>query len=44
MQENEVINFLQSQLKFTPKTISDIKIFISDLLRANKKHNLSLKY
>lgn len=43
MQENEVINFLQSQLKFTPKTISDIKIFISDLLRANKKHNFISK-
>ena len=43
MQENEVINTLQSQLNFSPKTISDIKIFISELLRANKKHNFISK-
>ena len=43
MQENEVINTLQSELNFSPKTISDIKIFISELLRANKKHNFISK-
>ena len=39
MQENEVINILQNQLNFSKKTISDIKIFVDELLKANKKHN-----
>ena len=39
MQDNEVINILQNRLNFSSKTISDIKIFIDDLLKANKKHN-----
>jgi len=39
MQDLEVINILQNQLKFSPRSISDIKIFINELLRANKKHN-----
>ena len=43
MQDNEVINILQNQLNFSTKTISDIKIFVHDLLEANKKHNFISK-
>jgi 16S rRNA (guanine527-N7)-methyltransferase len=43
MQDNEVINILQNQLKYSVKNISDIKIFIDELLRANKKHNFISK-
>ena len=39
MQDHEVIKILQNHLNFSPKTISDIKIFTDDLLKANKKHN-----
>ena len=39
MQDHEVIKILQNRLNFSPKTISDIKIFTDDLLKANKKHN-----
>lgn len=39
MQDNEVINILQNRLNFSPKAISDIKIFIDELLKANKKYN-----
>ena len=43
MQEQEVISTLQNQLNFTAKNISDIKIFIKELLIANKKHNFISK-
>ena len=43
MQDKEVINILQNQLNFNSKSISDIKLFILELLRANKKHNLISK-
>ena len=43
MQDEEVINILRYQLNFTPKTISDIKIFINELLKANKNHNFISK-
>ena len=43
MQDNEVINILQNQLNFSSRSISDIKTFITELLRANKKHNLISK-
>ena len=43
MQDHEVINILQNQLNFSTKAISDIKIFINELLRANKKHNFISK-
>ena len=43
MQEQEVISTLQNQLKYTAKNISDIKIFINELLKANKKHNFISK-
>jgi len=43
MQDPEVINILQNQLNFSSRSISDIKIFINELLRANKKHNFISK-
>ncbi len=43
MQDYEVINILQSRLNFRTKTISDIKIFVDELLKANKKHNFISK-
>ena len=43
MQDHEVINILQNQLKFSIKNISDIKIYLSELLKANKKHNFISK-
>ena len=43
MQEKEVINILQNQFNYSAKDISDLKIFVSQLLRANKKHNFISK-
>ena len=43
MQDHEVINILQNELNFRTKTISDLKIFINELLKANKKHNFISK-
>ena len=43
MQDKEVISILQNQLNFSEKNISDIIIFINELLRANKKHNFISK-
>ena len=43
MQEQEVIRTLQNQLNYTEKNISDIKVFINGLLKANKKHNFISK-
>ena len=43
MQEKEVISILQNQLKYSSKNITDIKIFINELLKANKKHNFISK-
>ena len=43
MQDHEVINLLQNQLKFSIRNISDIKIYLSELLKANKKHNFISK-
>ena len=43
MQEQEVISTLQNQLNYSAKNISDIKIFINELLKANKKHNFISK-
>jgi len=43
MQDKEVINFLQNQLKYSSKSISDIKAFVNELLTANKKHNFISK-
>ena len=43
MQEKEVISILQNQLKYSSKSISDIKIFLNELVKANKKHNFISK-
>ena len=43
MQDKDVINTLQNQLNYSAKNISDIKIFINELLKANKKHNFISK-
>jgi len=43
MQDKEVISILQNQLSYTAKNISDIKIFIDELLKANKRHNFISK-
>ena len=43
MQDKEVIKTLQNQLNYSAKNISDIKIFINELLKANKKHNFISK-
>ena len=42
MQDKEAISTLH-QLNFSEKNISDIKIFINELLKANKKHNFISK-
>ena len=43
MQDHEVINILQNQLDYSTRSISSIKIFIRELLKANKKHNFISK-
>ena len=43
MQDKEVISILQNQLNYSEKNVSDIKIFINELLKANKKHNFISK-
>ena len=43
MQDNEVINILQNELHFSSKTIPYIKIFVDELLKANKKYNFISK-
>ncbi len=43
MQAHEVINILQNQLHFSSKTIPNIKIFVDELLKVNKKHNFISK-
>tara|TARA_Y200000002_G_scaffold191052_1_gene157673 strand:- start:545 stop:1159 length:615 start_codon:yes stop_codon:yes gene_type:complete len=43
MQDSEVINILQNKLNFSSKTISDLKIFRKELLKANSKHNFISK-
>ena len=43
MQDHEVINILENQLHFSSKTIPNIKIFVNELLKANKKHNFISK-
>ena len=43
MQDNEVINILRHQLNFSTKVITALKIFVDELLEANKKHNFISK-
>tara|TARA_B100001057_G_scaffold118754_1_gene117386 strand:+ start:975 stop:1589 length:615 start_codon:yes stop_codon:yes gene_type:complete len=39
MQDNKVISILQNKLGYNSKSIFNLKIFINELLEANKKHN-----
>ncbi|MDA9180785.1 16S rRNA (guanine(527)-N(7))-methyltransferase RsmG [Pelagibacteraceae bacterium] len=43
MQEKEVINILKTKLNFNSKSISKLKLFINELLVANKKKNFISK-
>ena len=43
MQEQEVIKILQQELKFTDESIDKLKMFVAELLNANKKHNFIAK-
>ena len=43
MHDKKVISALQNQLNYSAKNISDIKIFVKELLKANKKHNFISK-
>ena len=43
MQDNQVINILQNQFRFSCNNISDLKIFRNELLKANTKHNFISK-
>ena len=43
MQDNDVINTLQNQFSLSSNTISDLKIFTKELIKANKKHNFISK-
>jgi 16S rRNA (guanine527-N7)-methyltransferase len=43
MQEQDVIKILQEELKFTDQSIDKLKMFETELLKANKKHNLISK-
>ena len=43
MQEKEVINILQNHLNFDSKSISTLKSFVNELLKANKSHNFISK-
>ena len=43
MQDKQVINILQNQLNFSIKSIEKLKIFINNLISANKKHNFISK-
>ena len=43
MQDLQAINILQSKLNYSARSISDIQVFINELLKANKKHNFISK-
>jgi len=43
MQEQEVINILRKELKFTDQSIDKLKMFEIELLKANGKHNFISK-
>ena len=43
MQEREVIKILKEELKFTDQSIDKLKIFETELLNVNKKHNFISK-
>jgi len=43
MQEEEVIKILQKQFNFSSKSIFNLKIFVTELLKVNKEHNFISK-
>jgi len=43
MQEPNVIKFLKSDLKFSDESIGKLKIFVKNVIDANKEHNLISK-
>ena len=43
MQDSEVINILQNKFNFRSNSISDLKIFVEELLKANRRHNFIAK-
>jgi 16S rRNA (guanine527-N7)-methyltransferase len=43
MQDNEVINILRNKLNFSSKSIEKLKIFVNELIIANKRHNFISK-
>jgi len=43
MQEQEVIKLLQSELKFSDTSINKLKIFVQNVIDANKEHNFISK-
>ena len=43
MQDHEVINILENKLHFSSKNLLNIRIFVDELLKANKKHNFISK-
>ena len=43
MQEQEVIKILQDELNFTDLSIDKLKMFETELLNVNKKHNFIAK-
>jgi 16S rRNA (guanine527-N7)-methyltransferase len=43
MQDKEVINILRNQLNFSIKSIEILKIFVNELIIANKRHNFISK-
>ncbi len=43
MQDSEVIKILQNQFSYNSKSISDLELFIKELLKANSRHNFISK-
>ena len=43
MQDKEVINILRNQLNFSSKSVEMLKIFVNELIIANKRHNFISK-
>ena len=43
MQEEEVIKILRRQFNFSSKSIFNLKMFVTELLKANKEHNFISK-
>ena len=43
MQDKEVINILRNQLNFSSKSVEMLKIFVNELIIANKRQNFISK-